>query len=120
MERVLSYIVPLAFLMHGIGMVGGVYFVVTGHPWLSSALGSGGLLTVVRLATAALWVVSGAAFIVAAWGVWLDAEWWRTAAWIAAPTSVLGIALWAGAVPPGTYVGAGMSLAVIAALLMGW
>jgi hypothetical protein len=57
-ERLLVYIVPLAFLMHGLGMIGGVYFA--------------------------------------------------------------GIALWAGAVPPGTYVGAGMSLAVIVALLMGW
>lgn len=119
-ERVSSYIVPLAFVMHGLGMIGGVYFVATGRPLIASTIGSGSLLMAARLVTSALWVVSGAAFVAAAWGVWTDAEWWRTAAWVAAPTSVVGIALWAGAVPPGTYVGAGMALAVIVALFMGW
>ena len=118
MQQILKWAVPAAFIIHGIGMIGGVYFVFTTKSWFGEALGSA--LIVARIVTALIWIVSGVAFVAAGWGFWHDLEWWRTAAWIAAPTTLAGIALWAGVIPPGTYVGGAMAVAVIVALLLGW
>jgi hypothetical protein len=118
MKDILKWLVPLAFIAHGIGMVGGTYFVFTSKSWFGDAFG--GALLVARIITALIWVVTGVAFVAAGWGYWQGMDWWRTAAWIAAPASVVGIALWAGPIPPGTYVGGLMSLAVIVALALGW
>ena len=118
MQQTLKWAVPFAFIMHGLGMIGGLYFVFTTRSWFGAALG--GAVLAARLITALIWVVAGVAFAAAGWGYWHDLEWWRTAAWVGAPASLVGIALWAGPIPPGTYVGAAMSLAVIVALAMGW
>lgn len=116
MERseLVRYVVSLAFLMHGLGMTGGVYFVFANRSWLLSAIGGG---RATMLIIGLLWVISGIAFIGSAWGFFQGAEWWRAWAAVAAPTSLAGIILWAGAVPPGTYVGAALDLAVIVYLL---
>ena len=119
MNNILRWAVPLAFLMHGLEMIGGVYFIFTGQGWLAKLLG-GSALTAARAATAAVWIVSGVAFVTAAWGFWKNLDWWRTAAWLAAPTTLVGVGLAAGAVPPGTYVGAAMAIAVVVALALGW
>ncbi|HSK47423.1 MAG TPA: hypothetical protein VLA05_05390 [Coriobacteriia bacterium] len=120
MRGALRWAVPLAFAAHGLGMIGGVYFVFATRSWLASALGDGALLTAARVFVAILWIVSGIAFVAAGWGFYKDTEWWRTAAWIGAPTTILGVGLWAGEIPPGTYVGAVMAVAVVIALLAGW
>ena len=119
MNGILRWAVPLAFLMHGLGMIGGVYFVLAGQGWLARSLG-GGTLTTVRILTAAVWIVSGVVFIAAAWAFWKELDWWRTAAWLAAPTTLAGVGLAAGAVPPGTYVGAAMAVAAMVVLALGW
>jgi len=118
MQQVLNWAVPAAFIIHGIGMIGGVYFVFTTKSWFGEMFGDA--IIVARIITAIIWIVSGVAYIAAGWGYWHDLEWWRTAAWIAAPTTLAGIALWWGVIPPGTYVGAWISGALIAALIFGW
>jgi fructose-1,6-bisphosphatase/inositol monophosphatase family enzyme len=50
MNGILHWGVPLAFLMHGLGMIGGIYFVFTGQGWLAKSLG-GGARTAAWLAT---------------------------------------------------------------------
>lgn len=119
MNSILHWAVPLAFLLHGLGMIGGIYFVFTGAGWLAKSL-DGGALTAARVLTAAVWLASGVAFVAAAWGFWKDLDWWRTATWIAAPTTLVGVGLAAGAVPPGTYVGAAMAVTAMVALALGW
>ena len=54
MERseLVGYVVSLAFLMHGLVMVGDVYFVFTNRSWL--------------LSVGLIWVISGITFIGAA------------------------------------------------------
>ncbi len=120
MEGILRWAVPLAFLMHGLGMIGGVYFVFTKASWLTKALGADAAFNPPRLLIAVIWLVSGVAFVLAAWGFWKDLEWWRTALWIAAPTTLGSVGMAAGAVPPGTYVGAAMAAATMVALALGW
>jgi hypothetical protein len=71
---ILRWGVPLAFLMHGLGMIGGIYFVFTGQGWLAKSLG-GGALIAARVVTAAVWLISGVAFVAAAWGLWKDLDW---------------------------------------------
>lgn len=118
MQQTLKWLVPAAFVAHGIGMVGGIYFVFTSKSWFGDAFGDG--LMLARIIAAIVWVVSGVAFIAAGWGYWQQTEWWRTAAWVGAPTTLIGIALWAGSIPPGTYLGGLMAAATIVALLAGW
>lgn len=118
MEQTLKWLVPAAFILHGLGMIGGAYFIFTTESWFGSAFGSA--LVVARVPAALVWVVSGVAFVLAGWGYWHGLEWWRTAVWIAAPTTLVGIALWAGQIPVGTYVGGAMAAATLVALLLGW
>ncbi len=108
------YLVSFAFFMHGLGMVGGVYFVFTSKGWLLNALG-GGLFT--RGAIALVWIVSGLAFVASAWGVLTGQAWWQTTAWVAAPTTIIGVLLWAGGAPPGVYAGGVLALATLVYLI---
>ena len=118
MQQALKWAVPVAFIAHGLGMIGGIYFVFATKSWFGGLFGDA--LLVARILTALLWVVSGVAFVAAGWGYWHQLEWWRTAAWVAAPTSIVGIALWAGPIPVGTYVGGLMAAATLVALALGW
>jgi len=120
MTGIIRWAVPLAFLMHGLGMIGGMYFIFTKGSWLTKALGAEAAFNPARIFVAAVWLVTGVAFVAAAWGFWKDLDWWRTAVWIAAPTTLVGVALAAGAIPTGTYVGAAMAVAAIVALALGW
>lgn len=108
-------LISLAFLMHGLGMIGGVYFVFTTKSWFAALFGSASALA--RVVAGVLWIVSGIAFVAAAWGFMTTAVWWPTAALVAALLSLVGIVLWAGKVPAGTYVGAALDVAVIVYLL---
>jgi len=47
--------------------------------------------------------------------MFLSTDWWTMFAWVGAPAAVAAIALWFGAVPPGTYIGG-----MMAALTIGW
>jgi hypothetical protein len=107
----------LAVLVHGIGMVGGVYFVWATRGWLANALPTRAL-TLARVVVAILWAVSGVLLIGAAWAFFRDLAWWRPWALLGAPLSLAGILLWAGRdLPPGTYVGAALDVAVVAFVL---
>lgn len=120
MRAVPQWLVPAACLMHGLGMVGGVYFVFATKGWpLGAAPPSLGM--VLRVVAAAIWVVSGVAFIAGAWGLFKDLAWWRTALWIGAPATVAGVALWLNrGLPPGLYVGVAFSVGIVVALARGW
>jgi len=112
MQGVWRWLVPLAVAAHAIGMIGGVYFVFTTKSWL---LGTG---MPARVLVALLWVVSGVLLLAAAWGFYTQTAWWPTTALVGAPLSFLGIVLWAGAIPPGTYVGAALDVAIVVYVLM--
>lgn len=110
-------IAPLAFIAHGVGMAGGVYFVLTQKGWPVAVLGEGAAGWAARVLVALLWVVSGVAFVAAGWLLYRGDEAWRTWAWVAAPATLLGATAWAGGFPPGVWVGAAMAVAVLAYLL---
>lgn len=81
-----AWLVPAAFALHGVGMVGAASYLpwsmraakadFVGASWL---LGSGIAAVVVGVL---VWAVAGAGFTAAAWGLWRDAQWWRLAAWV--------------------------------------
>lgn len=120
MRSVWQWLVPAACVMHGLGMVGGVYFVFTTKGWPLSVVPPS-LGTPTKLLAAVLWIVSGIAYVVGAWGLLKDLAWWRQALWVAAPTTVAGVALWLDkGLPPGLYAGVAFSIGVVVALLAGW
>jgi hypothetical protein len=94
--------------LHGLGMIGGVYFVATSRGWLAGALGGeGALVLLARVVVGLVWVASGVLLVGAAWAFFKDLSWWRSWALLGAPLSAAGIVLWAGGtVPPGAYAGA--------------
>lgn len=111
-EGIWRWLIPLAVAMHGLGMIGGVYFVFTAR---SAILGGN---AVARALVAAMWVISGVALLWAAWAFYQGSDAWRTPGLVGATLSLFGIALWAGSIPPGTYVGAVLDVAIIAYALM--
>jgi hypothetical protein len=120
--NITRWIVSGAFLMHGLGMVGGAIMTTVakarddrgfGRSWLLSGLSR----PIEVVLGALLWGAAGLGFLVAAAGFLGGNSYWATAAWVGAAATLVAVALWAGAVPPGTYVGAALAIAVIAALV---
>ncbi|MBE0475637.1 MAG: hypothetical protein IBX62_00845 [Coriobacteriia bacterium] len=107
-------IVAAAVGLHGLGMVGGVYLVFTTRSWLAR-VSPGGIVLAGFVAT--LWAASGLLLVGGAWGYYSGAEWFRAWLLAGAAISLAGIILWAGRIPPGTYVGALLDVAVIVWLL---
>lgn len=115
-----AWLIPAACLVHGLGMVGGAYIVFTTPGWLLAVVPAR-LEAPVKALVALVWVVSGLAFVAAAWGLFRETGWRRTAMWLAAPTTIAGVALWVSRrLPPGVYVGAAGCMAAIVALARGW
>lgn len=95
-------ILELVLLVHGIGMLGGVYIVATKESWFSKLLNP-------RLAAiigSVFWVFAGIALIAAAWALFKDLGWFRTAATTAFIANTIAISLWYGSVPGGAVFGA--------------
>lgn len=123
-DGIWRYLISGAFLMHGLGMLGGAIMVALvgeaaerngfGQSWLLSKGGAALQSTLGVL----IWGAAGAGFVAAAAGFYLDQAWWTNAAWVGAPATLLAIALWAGAVPPGTYAGGALAVATIVYLLV--
>lgn len=118
----LRWLVTGAFGAHGIGMLGAAGYLpfsirsakddFIGASWLLGNTGSAVVLGVV------VWAIAGAGFLAAAFGFWQGAEWWRIAAWVGSVFTLLAIALWAGSVPFGVYVGGALALGTIGYLLL--
>jgi hypothetical protein len=116
-------VVALALLAHGLGMIGGGLWLAAsngrqqgwGDSWLLGRAGR----AVQSIVAVLLWCGSGAAFVAAAYAFWASAPWLDTAILVGAPTTLLAVALWAGAVPVGAYIGAVFAAIVLAAVLLG-
>ena len=114
------YLISAAFLLNGIGMLGaGLTLPIVlrkkdqlfGHSWVVARFGT----QAEAVTGTILWGLAGLGFIGAGIGYFLQASWWQSFAWLGAPADILAIALWFGAIPPGTYVGG-----MLAALTLGW
>lgn len=119
-ENWVRWLVLVVFAAHGLAMTGTAVYL----PWsirgtkgdfvrASWLLGSGRFATAVGVV---VWLLAGAGFIGAAFGLWQNADWWRPAAWIGSSLTLLAIGLWAGRVPSGAYVGGALSAGIIAYL----
>lgn len=116
------WLVTGAFGAHGLGMLGAAGYLpwsmrgpksdFVGASWL---LGSGVPAIIVGVV---LWGVAGVGFVAAAVGFWQGAEWWRLAAWAGSVFTLAAIALWAGSVPAGVYLGGALALGTIAYLVL--
>lgn len=98
----LKTLIELVLAIHGIGMIGGIYFVFAKESWFSRALGNEKLAAYLA---AAIWLVAGVALVATAWALFKDLAWWKTAGAVAAVANVAGIALWYDAVPGGAIFG---------------
>ncbi len=124
MTPLVRTLVPVALLVHGLGMIGGAVWLAVpkgrhqgfGDSWLLARAGP----TIQSIVAVLLWGVSGAAFVGAAYAFWSSAPWLDSAILVGAPTTLLAVALWAGSVPIGAYVGAAFAAAMLAAVLLGW
>lgn len=118
----MKWLVTGAFAAHGLGMLGAAGYMpwsirspkqdFVGASWL---LGNGVLAIVIGVT---LWSVAGAGFVAAAVGFWQGAEWWRLAAWVGSAFTIAAIALWAGHVPFGAYVGGALAIGTIGYLVL--
>ena len=116
------WLVTGAFGLHGVGMMGAAGYLpwsmradksdFIGASWL---LGSGLLAIVIGVL---VWFVAGAGFLAAAVGFWQGAAWWRTSAWVGSVFTLLAVALWAGGVPFGVYVGGALAAGTIGYLIV--
>jgi hypothetical protein len=99
----LQILVALALLLHGVGHVVG--FVMPVPVWFS-----------------VLWLVPGAAFMVAAWGAWNQVTWWPGLVLGAAVLSIGVLILQRSAVQFGGPFGSAFvfDVVAIAALLLPW
>ena len=117
-----KWLVTGAFAAHGLGMIGAAGYLpwsmrgaksdFVGASWL---LGSGVAAIVVGVI---VWAIAGAGFVAAAVGYWQGADWWRQAAWAGSVFTLLAVALWAGNVPVGVYVGGVLALGTIGYLVL--
>ena len=118
----IKWLVTGAFAAHGVGMIGAAGYLpwsvrdpkgeFIGASWL---LGGGFLAIAIGVV---VWAIAGAGFIGAAIGFWQGAPWWRPAAWIGSVFTLLAIALWAGKVPFGVYVGGALAVGTIGYLVL--
>ena len=113
-----QWIVIGAFALHGVGMLGAAGYLpfdkkggFIGASWL---LGAGGLAVALGVV---IWAAAGAGYVAAAYGLWRDLDWWRSAATVGAVATLVAIALWFGKVPGGVYVG---GLLAVATLVLVW
>jgi hypothetical protein len=117
-------LVSIALLMHGLGMIGGAVWLALpkgehrgfGDSWLLIRLGR----VPQEIIAVVLWGTAGVSFVAAAYGFWSSASWFSTAIFVGAPATLAAVALWAGAVPVGTYIGAAFALAMLLAVGLGW
>lgn len=98
-------LVSAAIALHALGMIGGVYFVFATKSWLARLVPAESALMVVSVLVAILWVGSGVLLLGGAWGFYGGTSWFRPWLIAGAALSIVGIALWAGRIPVGTYVG---------------
>lgn len=118
----IRWLVTGAFAAHGVGMIGAAGYL----PWSMRAakpdfIGASWVLGSAALAVAigvVVWAIAGAGFVAAAIGFWQGFGWWRLAAWIGSAFTLLAIALWAGSVPFGVYVGGALALGTIGYLVL--
>lgn len=123
MTPVVRTVIAAALLMHGLGMLGGgIWLAISkgqrpgwGESWLLAPAGP----AVQSVVAVLVWGVSGLAFIAAAYAFWSSAPWFDTTIYIGAPTTLLAVVLWAGAVPFGTYIGAVFAVGMLVAVLLG-
>ena len=123
MSPLVRLLVALALLVHGLGMIGGgVWLAVPkgrhqgfGDSWLLVRAGG----VVQAIVAVVLWCGSGVAFVAAAYGFWTSAVWFDSAIWVGAPTTLVAVGLWAGAVPIGAYIGAVFAAFTWVAVILG-
>ncbi len=123
MTPLVRTLVPLALLVHGLGMLGGAVWLAVpkgrhqgfGDSWLLARAGR----TVQSVVAVLLWGTSGLAFVAAAYAFWSYAPWLDSAILVGAPTTLLAVVLWAGSVPVGVYIGAAFASMMLAAVLIG-
>ena len=123
MSPTVRLLVTLALFMHGLGMIGGALWLAVpkgdprgfGDSWLLVRMGR----TAQAVIAVLLWGGSGVAFVAAAYAFWTAAPWFDTVVLVGAPTTLVAVALWAGSIPIGAYIGAFFALFMLVAVVLG-